>query len=373
MLKNTASQKLTIFAFDYSTSAPKTGDAANLTAYVSIDDGALTALTDTSATEVDATNGKGLYTFDLTQAETNGTKLVFSAKSSTANVSIVPQIIYAQPANFPSLSIDSNGRVDVIKIAGTPQTARDIGASVLLSAGTGTGQLDFTSGVVKSNMVQILATALTETVGGYLTAAFKKLFDVAVPVFTSASVNQTGDSFARLGAPAGASHAADLALIQADTDNLQTRIPAALTVDGNIKADTLRVGGTLQTAGDLASLLTIIYGLIDTEIAQILNDTTTDIPTQIAALNNLSAAQVKTQVTDALNVDTYAQPGQGAPAATTTMRLMLAYLYKWARNKRDNDGTTTNFYNDDAATVDHKQSTSEAAGTVTVGEMATGP
>ena len=52
---------------------------------------------------------------------------------------------------------------------------------------------------------------------------------------------------------------------------------------------------------------------------------------------------------------------------------MLAYLYKFARNKRDNDGTTSKFYNDDATTVDHKQSTGESGGTVTVGEMATGP
>lgn len=123
MNKNTAGQKLTIFAFDYSTNAPKTGDAANLTAYVTIDDGTLTALTDTSATEIDATNGKGLYTFDLTQAETNGTKLVFSAKSSTANVSIVPQILYTHPANFSLTSIDGNGRLDIIKVAGTTQTA----------------------------------------------------------------------------------------------------------------------------------------------------------------------------------------------------------------------------------------------------------
>jgi hypothetical protein len=60
------------------------------------------------------------------------------------------------PTNFGLLSIDANGRVDVIKVAGTTQTARDIGASVLLSSGTGTGQLDFTSGVVKANATQWL-------------------------------------------------------------------------------------------------------------------------------------------------------------------------------------------------------------------------
>jgi hypothetical protein len=73
--------------------------------------------------------------------------------------------------------------VDVAKVAGTDQTARDLGASVLLSSGTGTGQLDFTSGVVKSNLVQILATALTET-AGLLAGGFKKFFNVAAPTGT---------------------------------------------------------------------------------------------------------------------------------------------------------------------------------------------
>lgn len=46
------------------------------------------------------------------------------------------------------LSVDTSGRVDVLKINGTSQTARDIGASVLLSSGTGTGQISLSSGTV---------------------------------------------------------------------------------------------------------------------------------------------------------------------------------------------------------------------------------
>jgi len=59
------------------------------------------------------------------------------------------------------LVVDANGLADanMVKLgptgAGTAQTARDIGASVLLSPGTGTGQLDFTSGVVKANSTQL--------------------------------------------------------------------------------------------------------------------------------------------------------------------------------------------------------------------------
>lgn len=42
--------------------------------------------------------------------------------------------------------------------------------------------------------------------------------------------------------------------VENDTADIQSRLPAALTGDGNIKADTLRVGGTLQTAKDLGAI-----------------------------------------------------------------------------------------------------------------------
>jgi hypothetical protein len=71
----------------------------------------------------------------------------------------------SEPTNFGLLSIDANGRIDVIKVAGTTQTARDLGASVLLSSGTGTGQLDFTSGVVKANTTQLAGSAIDQSAG----------------------------------------------------------------------------------------------------------------------------------------------------------------------------------------------------------------
>lgn len=55
--------------------------------------------------------------------------------------------------------------------------------------------------VHQSNLTTILGTSLTETVAGYLAAGVKKLLDVAAPVFTLASVNQTGDASAKLGTP----------------------------------------------------------------------------------------------------------------------------------------------------------------------------
>lgn len=95
--------------------------------------------------------------------------------------------------------------------------------------------------------------------------------------------------------------------------------------------------------------------------------------TGVTGFTDISAAQVNAEVVDALATDTYAEPGQGAPAATATLAAKINYLYKAWRNKRTNDGTTTKFYADDASTVDHKQTTSESGGTVTKGEIATGP
>ncbi len=121
MQKNVSGQKLIVFAFNSTTNAPVTGDAGNITAYVSKDYGTVTVLGDTSATEMDATNAKGYYLFDLTQAETNADTLLFSAKSVTASVVVigVPATVFTTPPNFDLLSIDSSGRMDLGKILGT--------------------------------------------------------------------------------------------------------------------------------------------------------------------------------------------------------------------------------------------------------------
>lgn len=135
MFKNVSSQKLRVYAFDSTTNLPKAGDAANITAYVSKDYGAVTVLGDTTATEEDSTNAKGFYLFDLTQGETNADYLGFSAKSATGNIVVVamPAVVFTVPANFTKAVIDSAGLIDAntVKLgpsgSGTAQTAKDLG------------------------------------------------------------------------------------------------------------------------------------------------------------------------------------------------------------------------------------------------------
>ena len=126
--KNVASQKWVVFAFDETDNTAKTGDAGNITANVRIDGGAANAVDDTNPTELE----DGYYIFDLSQAETNGDYILICPASTTADIQVIgcPMATWTTPAYFPSLSIDSNGRLDIIKIAGTSQTANDNGADI---------------------------------------------------------------------------------------------------------------------------------------------------------------------------------------------------------------------------------------------------
>ena len=171
---------------------------------------------------------------------------------------------------------------NVLQVGGAAQTARDLGASVLLAPGTGTGQVDITSGVIKANLAQILGTVLTET-GGQIAAAFKQFFDIASPT-------------------------------------------------GTMKAISL-----------------------------------------VEALGTQAKADVNAEVVDALNLATYAEPGQETPPATTTLVKKIGYLYKAFRNRKTQTSTTLSLYADDALTVDQKATVSDDGSTFDHGEIGIGP
>lgn len=89
------------------------------------------------------------------------------------------------------------------------------------------------------------------------TASVRQLKDLAYPATTGRSmvVDASGlvDANAVKVGPTGSGTAQTAGDIIGDTNDLQARLPAALTGDGNIKADTLRIGGTLQTARDIGA------------------------------------------------------------------------------------------------------------------------
>ena len=143
--------------------------------------------------------------------------------------------------------------------------------------------------------------------------------------------------------------------------------------------------GTLATAANLAT----VAGYIDTEIGTIITNidalpTNAELATAlgtaddatlaaIAALNNLSAAQVNAEVVDALNVDTYAEPAQGTPGATISLAAKIGWLFKAFRNKKTVTATAFSLFNDDATTVDTKSTISDDGTTMTETEKISGP
>jgi hypothetical protein len=115
----------------------------------------------------------------------------------------------------------------------------------IVSVGFGYYRLDLPDAAVASG---VTAVEVIGTVTGMIV--------IGGTVQLTTDTPQTGDSFARLGAPAGASHAADIAAIEAQTDDIGAA-GAGLTV--------LATQASVNTIDDF----------VDTEVAAILDDTGT--------------------------------------------------------------------------------------------------
>lgn len=215
--------------------------------------------------------------------------------------------------------------------------------------------------------VKVDCTVLDEAIYDQMfgTTAFATAAAVADAVWDEATTGHTtAGTF-------GEQCATDIDAILVDTGTtLDGRLPAAL-VSGRIDASVGAMAANVLTASAInADAITA---------AKLAADVTTELQSglataaSIAALNNLSAAQVNAEVVDALATDTYAEPGQGAPAATTSLAAKINYLYKNWRNRKTQTATTWSLYADDATTVDQKSTVADDGTTASKTEVATGP
>ncbi len=160
-----------------------------------------------------------------------------------------------------TLVVDASGLADanVVKLgptgSGTAQTARDIGASVLVGDKTGfsltqTFPSNFSSlaidssGRVNAFLVGILTSVFTEGAVGRIAAAFKQFFNIATPAATmdhlilvdtaTTAGNMRGTDNALLAVNYTAPDNADVALIKAKTDSLTFTVTNQ--VDANMKS-----------------------------------------------------------------------------------------------------------------------------------------
>lgn len=332
----------------------KTG--LTITKYVTKAAGTPGATTITT-TELDSTNVKGVYklAFADSDVDTLGDFQLHLTASGADPADYWWTVTTYLPGEAATLQADQ--AVNTTKFGGTSVTARDIGASVLLSSGTGTGQLDFTSGVVKANLTQILGTVLTET-AGQIAAAFKKFFDKSSPTGT---INSLPDAVP--GAAGGLliddvwtdARAAKL-------DNLDATVSSRLasasyTAPDNtsitaIKAKTDNLPSDPADASDIAASFTTVNTKLDTIdgiVDDILIDTGTDIPASIDALPTANE-----------NADALLKRDWNSIAGEASRSVLNAL--RFIRNKfstTDNPGFVTVYKEDDTTEAYQKSITTD--------------
>jgi hypothetical protein len=142
------------------------------------------------------------------------------------------------------------------------------------------------------------------------------------------------------------------------------------SVTGNVGGSVASVAANGITAASLAADAITAAKIADGAID---NATFAADVGSTAVATNVIGIAAKKGVVDALNVDTYAEPGQAAPAATTTLIAKIGYLFKAWRNKKTQTATTFQLFADDTTTVDQKAAVSDDGTTTTVGEIASGP
>jgi hypothetical protein len=297
----------------------------------------LAAYPDNSTTEITA--GITLTTDFDTRTGLNHVRIVASGANG-----------YAAGSNYDV--VITAGTVDSVSVVGEV-----VGSFSIERTGAALALLkDATFGLAAiETLVDELESRLTAARAGYLdninNATLAGASFPTDPADQSLVIAATDAIMTRLGAPVGASVSADIAAVQGDTDNIQTRLPVAL-VGGRMDASVGAMAADVLTAAALAA------------------DAVTEIQ---SGLSTLSAAQVNAEVVDALNVDTYAEPGQGTPAATATLAAKINYLFKAWRNRTTQTATQYSLYGDDATTIHHKATVSDDGTTFDRTEVATGP
>jgi len=139
--------------------------------------GATTLANKNSGGATHISNGLYYAVLDATDTDTLGSLVIFVHVSGALAVRVDCVVL---PENVYDSLIAGTDKLDVnaAELGGTTQTGRNIGASVLLSSGTGTGQISLSSG-------QVTAGTVADKTGYALTSAY----DAAKSAASQSSVN----------------------------------------------------------------------------------------------------------------------------------------------------------------------------------------
>ena len=151
--------KVPVYAYDTSSNNdPKTGDAGNITAEISIDGGASAATNDANPTEIDATDHPGIYLFDTTAAEMTGDLIVITPVSSTGNIELAPVVITTRSrTGFKKNTAYSNLTFEMLDTADgrTRKTGETVSGNVSLDGAAFAGLTNSVSEIGSSGRYKV--------------------------------------------------------------------------------------------------------------------------------------------------------------------------------------------------------------------------
>jgi hypothetical protein len=302
-----------------------------------------------------------------------GFKKFFNVATPTGTVNSLPDAVAGAAGG---VFIAGTNAATTVTTALTTTFAGNVTGSVGSVATGGIAAASFAASAITAAAVADGAIDAATFAAGAINAA--AIADGAIDAATFATGAITATTFA-----AGAINAAVVADGAIDAATFAAgAINAAAIADGAIDAATFATGAITAgaiaadaiTDAKVASDVTIasITGNVGGNVVGSVGSVAGNVTGSVGSVTGLAASDVKAQVVAALATDTYAEPGQGAPAATTTLAAKLNYLFKAWRNKSTQTATEYDLYADNGSTVDQKASFSDDATTATRGKIGTG-
>jgi len=334
-------------------------------------------LLDTDGVDFDGLTGLHGFQIDLS----DNTDAGFYAANHHYMVAVSAFTADAQTVSFWAASFDIIA--SFATVAEIADGVYDEALSGHTTAGTGGKALtDLLTGVIVNSIGADVITA-TSIQANAITDA-KVAADVTIASVTGAVGSVTGN----VGGNVGGSVASVTAGVQVASMNSNVITAASIAAnaitDAKVAADVTiaQVTGSVgsvagnvdgNVGGTVATVLGNVNGSVGGSVGSVSGNVGGNLVGSIGSLTAQAKADVNAEVVDTLNVDTYAEPGQGTPAATASLVTKIGYLYKNWRNRKAQTATLFSLYNDDAVTVDQKATVADDATTASKTEIATGP
>lgn len=326
--------------------------------------GATTLANKNSGGGTHISNGIYYAVLDATDTNTIGNLVLFVHKSGAlavkVNCVVLDEAVYDVVFGTTALSTyaggDTSGVTTLLSRIGTPANLGG-GASIAQNLSDIEAQTD-DIGAAGAGLTAIpwnaawdaeVQSEATDALNAYDPPTKAELDAAVAPLATAAALDAV-DNFVDT----------EVAAIKAVTDKLDS----ALELDGGVYRYTTNALEQAPTGGSAPTAAAIADAVWDEDPAghttpgtygELVPNMETDVDTLRGDLENSRG-----------------EPGQGDLPVSASILSKIDYLFKFLRNKKDNDGTQNRLYADDGTTVDHKQTTSVAGGTVTKGEWTTG-